>query len=267
MKKSDSMDIEINNNKLLSIRNLSLKYHRKEILHDINLDIEKNTITAIIGQSGCGKTTLLKTINRFTYEEGAKINGDIYLYNTFQNKKGAVNINNIPLKILRSKIGMVFQTPVAFPFSIEKNITSVLKFHGENNSAKRVDIMVDNLKKVNLYDEVCSILKKSAETLSGGQKQRLAIARSLCINPSILLLDEPCSALDTKNTIEIEKTLLQLKNDITFVIVTHNLSQAKRIADKIVFMDSGNIIEISEKNTFFKKPKSDLARELVKYNL
>lgn len=242
---------------MLEIKDMNCGFSKNEILHDINVKIPEKSITAIIGQSGCGKTTLLKTINRIIEDEGGYIDGYI--------KLDGVDTKNIPSNILRSKIGMVFQQPIAFPVSIEKNISYVLKYHGYREKNIVDKVIADSLKKVGLYDEVSKIMNKPAKRLSGGQKQRLAIARSLCINPEILLLDEPCSALDMKNTIEIEKTLIELKKDYTFIIVTHNLSQAKRIADNIIFMDNGRIIEISDKEKFFSSPSSYLAKEQIKY--
>lgn len=160
---------------------------------------------------------------------------------------------------------MVFQQPVAFPESIEKNLTYVLKYHGVKEKHQLSERVEDALKTAKLYDEVKDQLKKSALKLSGGQKQRLAIARSLCVEPEILLLDEPCSALDMKNTIAIEETLLELKGQYTFVVVTHNLAQARRIADRIVFMSQGRVLEVTDKRTFFENPASELAREQIQY--
>ena len=160
---------------------------------------------------------------------------------------------------------MVFQQPIVFPYSIEKNLSYVLKYHGIRDSKEIERITRECLQKARLYDEVKAQMKKSAKKLSGGQKQRLAIARSLCVNPEILLLDEPCSALDMKNTIAIEETLLELKGKYTFVIVTHNLAQAKRIADQIIFMDQGRVLEVTDTKTFFEHPSSEPAREQIQY--
>ncbi len=160
---------------------------------------------------------------------------------------------------------MVFQQPIVFPYSIEKNIAYVLNYHF-NISKQEVQKRTQyHLEVAKLYDEVKANLKMPANRLSGGQQQRLAIARSLCVDPEVLLLDEPCSALDMKNTIAIENMLLELKDDYSIVIVTHNLAQAKRIADQVVFMEKGKIIEVSDKEMFFEEPKTDLAREYIKY--
>ncbi|WP_405321642.1 phosphate ABC transporter ATP-binding protein [Frisingicoccus sp.] len=242
---------------MIKIENLSCGFGKHEIIHNLSLTIPAHQITAIVGQSGCGKTTFLKTLNRMIEEEGGHMSGDIYLEDT--------NIRNLSKELLRKKVGMVFQQPIAFPYSIEKNLSYVLKYHGVTGKAELEKEITSCLKKAKLYDEVKDHLKMSALKLSGGQKQRLAIARSLCVDPEVLLLDEPCSALDMKNTIAIEETLLELKDQYTFVIVTHNLAQAKRIADQIVFMDQGEILEVTEKNAFFENPSSELAREQIQY--
>ena len=242
---------------MIKIENLSCGFGKHEIIHNLSLTIPAHQITAIVGQSGCGKTTFLKTLNRMIEEEGGHMSGDIYLEDT--------NIRNLSKELLRKKVGMVFQQPIAFPYSIEKNLSYVLKYHGVTGKAELEKEITSCLKKAKLYDEVKDHLKMSALKLSGGRKQRLAIARSLCVDPEVLLLDEPCSALDMKNTIAIEETLLELKDQYTFVIVTHNLAQAKRIADQIVFMDQGEILEVTEKNAFFENPSSELAREQIQY--
>lgn len=242
---------------MIKIQNLKCGFGKQEIIHDISLTIPSHQITAIVGQSGCGKTTFLKSLNRMIEEEGGYTSGDIFLDDT--------NIMKFPKELLRKRVGMVFQQPIAFPYSIEKNLTYILKYYGIKGKEELAGEITSCLKKAKLYDEVKNKLKMSALKLSGGQKQRLAIARSLCVNPDILLLDEPCSALDMKNTIAIEETLLELKNQYTFVIVTHNLAQAKRIADQIVFMDRGKVLEVTEKETFFDNPSSELAREQIQY--
>ena len=248
---------------MLTIEHLNCGYGKHEILHDISVTIPDKKITAIVGQSGCGKTTFLKQFmkqfssERMVEEEQGYTTGKISL--------GDADIKSISKETLRSRIGMVFQQPIAFPHSIEKNLTYVLKYYGIRDKKVLSEKVEESLKKAKLYEEVKDQLKKSALKLSGGQKQRLAIARSLCVNPEILLLDEPCSALDMKNTIAIEETLMELKGQYTFVIVTHNLGQAKRIADQIIFMDQGKILEVTDKETFFDSPATELAREQIQY--
>lgn len=229
---------------MIEVQNLQAGFGKKEILHNINLSIRKHTITAIVGQSGCGKTTFLKTLNRILEEEGGYIKGSI--------KIGGKEHTKIPTEILRRQVGMVFQQPIAFPYSIEKNLSLVLKYYGMKKKDELQQEMVQALKKAKLYDEVKDQMKMSAKRLSGGQKQRLAIARSLCASPEVLLLDEPCSALDLKNTMAIEKTLIELKKQYTIVIVTHNLAQAKRISDWVVYMDEGKVVEVTKAEEFFQ---------------
>lgn len=242
---------------MLNIENLKCGFGKQEILHGISLTIPKGQITAIVGQSGCGKTTFLKSMNRMIEEEGGYLSGSIQLE--------GCDIKSLPKEELRRRVGMVFQQPIAFPHSIEKNLSYVLKYHGVHDKKEIIEKSTHALQKAKLYDEVKDQLKKSALKLSGGQKQRLAIARSLCADPEILLLDEPCSALDMKNTIAIEDTLLELKEQYTFVIVTHNLAQAKRIADQVIFMDQGKVLEVSKKEQFFANPASELAKEQIQY--
>ena len=210
-------------NNILKLKNINVFYGDKKILDNINIEFERNKITSIIGHSGCGKTTLLKTINKIILEEN---NAQITGYMEFD----GINSNNIPIEILRKNIGIVFQNPTPFPMSIYKNISYALKYYGCNKKHLENKI-IDILKSVNLYDEVKDKLNTSALKLSGGQKQRLCLARSLTVEPNILLLDEPCSSLDIVNSEKIENTLIKLKENYTIIIVTHNINQAKKISD------------------------------------
>ena len=242
---------------IIELKNISVKFDDDVILDDLSLSIGDGEFVTFLGSSGCGKTTFLKTLNRMVEEEGGYLSGTITLEGT--------DIKSLPKEKLRRRVGMVFQQPIAFPHSIEKNLSYVLKYHGVRNKKEIAEKITESLQKAKLYDEVKDQLKKSALKLSGGQKQRLAIARSLCAGPEILLLDEPCSALDMKNTIAIEETLLELKDQYTFVIVTHNLAQAKRIADQVIFMDHGEVLEVTEKKKFFENPASEPAKEQIQY--
>ena len=242
---------------MVEFSGLRAGFGKKEILHGIDLAVKKNKITAIIGQSGCGKTTLLKTVNRILEDEGGYIQGKITV--------DGQDIMKISKEELRKRVGIVFQQPIAFPYSIEKNLTYVLKYHYNLSKEELKKRCEECLREARLYDEVKEQMSMSAAKLSGGQKQRLAIARSLCVNPELMLLDEPCSALDMKNTMAIEEMLLELKEQYTIVILTHNLAQAQRIADDIVFMNQGKVLEITEKNQFFSEPSSELAKEQVQY--
>ena len=218
----------------IEVKTFSVSYGSQKVLDNVSFSFKKNKITAILGNSGCGKTTFLHAINNLLCEEeNVKISGDILLEGK--------SIYMLKSDDLRKKIGLVFQTPIVFPMSIYKNMTYAINYH-EHISKKELDkIVEEKLMVVGLYDEVKDSLKKSATKLSGGQKQRLCIARALTINPEVLLLDEPCSALDIENTMIIEKLLKGLKESMTVIIVTHNIEQAKRIGDEIITMDNGKI--------------------------
>lgn len=240
-------------NNILKLKNINVFYGDKKILDNINIEFEKNKITSIIGPSGCGKTTLLKTINKIILEEN---NAQITGYMEFD----GINSNNIPIEILRKNIGIVFQNPTPFPMSIYKNISYALKYYGYNKKHLENKI-IDILKSVNLYDEVKDKLNTSALKLSGGQKQRLCLARSLTVEPNILLLDEPCSSLDIVNSEKIENTLIKLKENYTIIIVTHNINQAKKISDNTIFMRDGKIIESGKTFEILENSKDLIERD------
>lgn len=242
---------------ILEIKNLSIEIEGKKILKDININIRKNKITAIIGPSGCGKTTFLKSLNRLIEEENQiKKEGKIF----FENK----DISEFNLNELRKKIGLVFQNPAPFPFSIYKNMTYAPIYYGEKDKNILDKIVKDKLKDAGLYEEVKDELEKSALKLSGGQQQRLCIARSLTVNPEILLLDEPCSALDIQNTNKVEELLKKLSQKYTIVIVTHNLFQAKRLSDYTAFFLDGKLVEYDKTENIFENPKEEKTKEYIK---
>lgn len=244
-------------NEILKISNLNVYFENKTILNDINVSFDKNTISCIIGSSGCGKTTLLKTINNsIVFDKELKKNGKIY-YN-------GKNINDIVETDLRKDIAMLMQMPIVFPFSIYKNLEYVLDYHFKLNKKEKNDRIIDIIKKVKLYDEIKSDLEMSADKISGGQKQRLCLARALLTEPSIILLDEPCSALDVYNTMCIENLLMDLKKELTIIIVTHNIQEARRINDRIIFMKDGKILEDSE--DFFENMITDEAKAFINVN-
>lgn len=241
---------------IMQIQNLKVFYDGKPVLHDISMDIRKNRITAILGPSGCGKTTFLKTLNGLLQEErGAKVSGTITLEGT--------DIRSLSLESLRKNVGLVFQTPAPFPFSIYKNLTYAPVYYGVRDKKKLAEIVEEKLKLTGLYEEVSGELHKSALKLSGGQKQRLCIARALTVEPKVLLLDEPCSALDVKASAKIEELLLKLKEHYTIVIVTHNLAQAKRIADDVAFFQEGQLVEAKEAKEFWKHPEREETKEFL----
>ena len=215
---------------------LCVSYGNRKVLDNISYGFKKNKITAILGSSGCGKTTLLHALNDIiSEEENVKLSGDIRLE--------GMSVYSMQKESLRKEVGLVFQTPVVCPMSIYKNMSYALNYHSTHSKKEIEDIIKEKLEFSGLYDEVKDKLKKSALKLSGGQKQRLCIARALTIEPKVLLLDEPCSALDIENTLLIEKLLSSLSENISIIIVTHNIEQAKRIGDEILTMKSGQLFE------------------------
>lgn len=242
---------------ILKVKNLSIEMENKKILNNIDMEIKTNKITAIIGPSGCGKTTFLKSLNRLIEEnQEVKIEGKIL----FQDR----DITDINIDEFRKKVGLVFQNPTPFPFSIYKNMVYAPIYYGEKNKKRLESIVREKLEDAGLYDEVKDDLKKSALKLSGGQQQRLCIARALTVDPQILLLDEPCSALDIQNSAKIEKLLKKLSEKYTIVIVTHNLFQAKRIADYTAFFLDGELVEYDESKKIFENPKDERTKEYIK---
>lgn len=242
---------------ILKVKNLSIEMENKKILNNIDMEIRTNKITAIIGPSGCGKTTFLKSLNRLIEEnQEVKIEGKIL----FQDR----DITDINIDEFRKKVGLVFQNPTPFPFSIYKNMVYAPIYYGEKNKKRLESIVREKLEDAGLYDEVKNDLKKSALKLSGGQQQRLCIARALTVDPQILLLDEPCSALDIQNSDKIEKLLKKLSEKYTIVIVTHNLFQAKRIADYTAFFLDGELVEYDESKKIFENPKDERTKEYIK---
>ena len=250
--------MEDEKNVKISISNLNLYYDSFHALKDINLDIEKNRITAFIGPSGCGKSTLLKSLNRMNdMVEGCRITGKIFLDgDDIFDRKMDVNI-------LRKKVGMVFQKPNPFPMSIYDNIAYGPRTHGIRKRSELDEIVEQSLRNAAIWDEMKDNLKKSALALSGGQQQRLCIARALAVQPDVLLMDEPTSALDPISTSKIEDCVMQLKDKYTIVIVTHNMQQAVRISDKTVFFLLGEIIEEGITEQIFSMPKNQKTEDYI----
>ncbi|MGM9661913.1 MAG: phosphate ABC transporter ATP-binding protein [Oscillospiraceae bacterium] len=243
-------------NPVMTLRGVSAAYEGKSALQDVSLDIPEKQITAVVGPSGCGKSTLLRCMNGLLHEEpGASVSGSICL--------DGADISLLPKDALRRRVGLVFQTPTPFPFSIYKNMTYAAQYHGLRDKAALETLVREKLQLAGLYDEVKDELNKNALKLSGGQQQRLCIARALTVEPEILLLDEPCSALDVKSTQTIEETLLQLKERYTVVIVTHNLAQARRIADRTAFLMSGRLVEEGPTEQLFTQPQNEETRRFL----
>ena len=244
--------------KILKIENFYAGYGSLEVLKNINIEIEKNKITAFMGPSGCGKTTLIRCINRMhELNKEAYHKGEIYL-------EGESIFKMEPV-ILRKKVGMVFQKPNPFPhITIYENVLAGYIINGiKLKKEERDRIVEENLKKVALWDEVKDKLYSRGTHLSGGQQQRLCIARTLALNPEILLLDEPTSSLDPKSTVEIERLLEKLIENVTIIIVTHNISQASRIADYVAFIYLGELIEYGKAEKIFTSPENKITEEYL----
>ncbi len=242
----------------LSTEDLHVWYGENEAIKGVSLEFEENKITSLIGPSGCGKSTYLRSLNRMNDEiEAAKVTGKI-MYKGIN-----VNAPNIDVYEVRKNIGMVFQRPNPFSKSIYDNIAFALKRHGIKDKNALDEAVETSLKQAALWDQVKDQLNKSALALSGGQQQRLCIARAVALKPDILLLDEPASALDPISTSQVEETLLQLKENYSIVIVTHNMQQASRISDYTAFFYVGNVIEYDETRKVFTRPKIQATEDYV----
>lgn len=233
----------------LQVRDLDLYYNDKQALKGIHLDIPKNRATAFIGPSGCGKSTLLRCFNRMNdLIDGVRMNGEIQLDGK------SIYAPDVDVADLRRRVGMVFQKPNPFPKSIYENVAYGLRIQGINRRRLLDDIVEWALKAAALWDEVEDRLHENALDLSGGQQQRLIIARAIAIEPEVLLLDEPASALDPISTLKIEELIYELKSKYTILIVTHNMQQAARVSDYTAFMHLGEVIEYKDTNTIFTNP-------------
>ena len=241
----------------IQVRNLALFYGDNKALKNINLDIESKKVTALIGPSGCGKSTFLRTLNRMNdLIDNVKITGEIII--------GGKNIyKDIDEIDLRKKVGMVFQKPNPFPMSIYDNVAYGSRIHGVKDKETLDEIVEKSLMGAALWEEVKDRLKKSALGLSGGQQQRLCIARTIAVSPEIILMDEPTSALDPISTIKMEELMYELKKEYTVVIVTHNMQQAGRIADKTAFFLSGEVVEYGDTSDIFYKPKDKRTEDYI----
>ena len=242
----------------MSAKDLHLWYGEMEALKCVSLDMNKNSVTALIGPSGCGKSTFLKTLNRMNdLVEGCRIEGDVRLDGEDIFRKG------IDLAELRKRVGMVFQKPNPFPMSIYDNIAYGPRVHGIRKKKVLDEIVEKALRGAALWDEVHDRLRKSAMGLSGGQQQRLCIARALAVEPEVVLMDEPTSALDPISTQRIEDLMAELKQKYTIVIVTHNMQQAARIADRTAFFLKGEIIEAGDTLQIFQQPKDKRTEDYI----
>lgn len=243
---------------IINVNDLHLWYDKKEALKGVSLSVQANAITALIGPSGCGKSTFLKCINRMNdLVDGVRITGRI-TFDGVDLYDAALDVND-----LRRRVGMVFQKPNPFPMSIYDNIAYGPRVHGVKNKARLDDIVERALTDAALWAEVKDTLKKSALALSGGQQQRLCIARSLAVEPQVLLMDESTSALDPISTSAIEDLIVKLKARYTFVIVTHNMQQAVRVSDKTAFFLMGNLIESGDTGVIFSNPADKRTEDYI----
>lgn len=238
---------------------LSVSFGNKNVLSDVSLNFKENKVTAIMGPSGCGKTVLIRSLNRMhDSNTNAKISGNVFF--------GNVNLysDSFDPYYHRQKIGMVFQKPNPFPtMSVYDNVVAGLKLNGLKNKDNLNKIAERSLKNAYLWDEVKDRLNVPATDLSGGQQQRLCIARALAVKPEVLLMDEPTSALDPVSTVMVENAIRELKKDMTVIIVTHNLEQSKRVADDVIFMYLGKVVESGDVKQMFSNPKEELTEKYL----
>jgi len=257
-----SLKLDLNNltdeQTALEIKDLNLYYGDNQALSKVNMNIPKGQVTAFIGPSGCGKSTLLRCINRMNdLVDNCRTEGEILLHG--QN----IYDKSVDVAALRRNVGMVFQRPNPFPKSIYENVVYGLRLQGIKEKRKLDEVVEQSLRGAALWDEVKDRLHDSAFGLSGGQQQRLVIARSIAIEPEVLLLDEPTSALDPISTLVIEELINDLKNKFTVVIVTHNMQQAARVSDQTAFMYMGELIEYSDTNTLFTTPAKKKTEDYI----
>jgi phosphate transport system ATP-binding protein len=242
---------------LIKVRDLNLHFKELHVLKSINMEIYDKTVTSVIGPSGCGKSTYLRCFNRMNDLKDAAIDGEIIL------DEENIYSRATDVTSLRMKVGMVFQKPNPFPKSIFENTAFGLKIQGKMKGSEIEGRVEQSLRDVWLWDEVKDRLKDSAMSLSGGQQQRLCMARALATNPEIILLDEPTSALDPRSTNKIEELCVELKKEVTILIVTHNIAQAARISDYTAFLYLGELVEYGETKLMFTVPKDKKTEEYI----
>ncbi|MBE0465652.1 MAG: phosphate ABC transporter ATP-binding protein [Candidatus Desulforudis sp.] len=242
----------------ITVRNLNLFYGDTQALREVDLDIEQQQISALIGPSGCGKSTFLRVLNRMNdLIEGVRVDGQVLLDDE------DVHGPEVDVVHLRKRVGMVFQRPNPFPMSVYDNVAYGPRIHGLKNKRRLDEIVENSLRDAALWEEVHDRLFRSALGLSGGQQQRLCIARLLAVEPEVLLMDEPSSALDPISTLKIEELLQELKKNYTIVIVTHNMQQAARVSDVTAFFLNGEIVESGKTDTLFTRPKDKRTEDYI----
>lgn len=247
-----------NNGIKIRSQDMQVFYREFQALFDINMEISKNKVTALIGPSGCGKSTFLRSINRLNeLIEGTATRGQVYIDGVpLYDKK-------IDVVSLRKNVGMVFQQPSVFPMSIYENVAYGPRIHGIKNKSSLDEIVEQGLKAANLWDEVKDRLNAPAVGMSGGQRQRLVIARVLAVQPQIILMDEPASALDPISTAKLEELIVELKNNYTIVIVTHNMQQAARVSDDTGFFLNGHLVEFNRTDELFVNPRDKRTEDYI----
>lgn len=242
----------------LRANNFNLYYGNAQALKNISMVIPEKRVTAFIGPSGCGKSTLLRCFNRMNdLIDSVRIEGELTLHDE------DINAKNVNVAELRRRVGMVFQKPNPFPKSVYENVAYGLRIQGIKNRRTLDSVVEKSLKRAALWDEVADRLHDNAMGLSGGQQQRLVIARAIAIEPEVLLLDEPASALDPISTLKIEELIYELKSDYTIVIVTHNMQQAARVSDYTAYMYMGELIEYRDTNTLFTNPRKKMTEDYI----
>jgi len=242
----------------IRVENLNLYYNQYQALFDVNVTFKKNNVTALIGPSGCGKSSFLRTINRLNeLIEGSSTSGKIYIDQT------PIYDKSLDVVSLRKRVGMVFQKPSVFPFSIYENVAYGPKIHGVKDKHRLDEIVEKSLKAANLWQEISGRLNSPAARLSGGQQQRLVIARVLAVEPDVILMDEPASALDPISTARLEELIAELKSKYTIVIVTHNMQQAARVSDHTGFFLNGQLVEFNTTDELFVNPRDQRTEDYI----
>ena len=248
-----------NENVTISCRKVNVYYGEKRAIRDVSVDIAAKEVTAFIGPSGCGKSTFLRCINRMNDTiKGCRVDGDIMI-----DREDIYDSDMDPV-LLRARIGMVFQKPNPFPKSIYQNVAYGPRIHGLARNKQELDeIVITSLEKAGLYNEVKDQLTHPGTSLSGGQQQRLCIARAISVQPEIILMDEPCSALDPIATAKIEELMEELRANYTIIIVTHSMQQAARVSQRTAFFHLGNLVEVNDTNTIFVNPDHKLTQDYI----
>jgi len=245
------------NKNIIELKKVSIFYGENRAVNNVSMHVQEKKVTAVIGPSGCGKSTLLRSLNRMNdFVDGLRIEGDVLYHNKNIYRK------SVDAALIRSQIGMVFQKPNPFPKSIYKNITWGPKINNHKISSYD-ELVEESLKKAALWEEVKDRLHESALALSGGQQQRLCIARAIAMSPDVILMDEPCSALDPKSTLRVEELIKELSENYTIVIVTHNMQQAARVSDKTAFFYEGELIEYDITDKIFTNPKNKQTEDYI----